>query len=100
MHAATTKIPHLLNEKDLLENPEWNVGFYLQLMIYLQWMLYDRDGRKTLKYTKNEYENQGKIPRLVDLPSPRLWNGGLLFSGVRKHRKQAGTTQGGRGILA
>ena len=29
-------------------------------MIYLQWILYDGDGRKTPKYTKNEYENKGK----------------------------------------
>ena len=26
-----------------------------------------------------------KIPRLVALPSPRLRNGGRLFSDVRKH---------------
>ena len=36
-------------------------------MIYLQWTLYGGNGRKTPKYTKNEYENQGKIP--VWLPS-------------------------------
>ena len=39
-------------------------------------------------------ENQGKFPHLVALPSRRL------FSGVRKHQKQAGPTLDGRGILA
>ena len=67
-------------------------------MVYLQEM-YDRDGRKTPKYNKAKYETKGKIPRLVALPFSRLRNGGRLFSGVRKHRKQAGPTQGGRGIL-
>ncbi len=52
MRTATTKIPHLLYEKYLLKNPEWNVGLYLQLMIYLQLILYDEDGRKTPKYIK------------------------------------------------
>ena len=32
-------------------------------------MLYNGNGRKTPKY-KNECQNQGKIPRLVALPSP------------------------------
>ena len=37
-------------------------------MIYLlRNVIYDGDGRKTTKY-KNEYENQGKIPRLFSLP--------------------------------
>ena len=45
--------------------------------------------------------NQRKdFPRLVAFPSPRLQNGGRLFSGVRKHRKQVGPTLGGRGTLA
>ena len=50
-------------------------------------MLYDGDGRKTPKYTKNEYENQGKISRLVALPSPCL-------------RNESRPTLNGRGILA
>ena len=62
-------------------------------MIYLQKMLYDGDGRKTPKY-KNE--NKEKILRLVTLPSPRLQNAGRLFSGARKHRKQAGPTLSSR----
>ena len=49
-------------------------------------VIYDEDGRKTPKY-KRENEKQGKIPRLVALPSPRLRNGGLPFSGVRKTPK-------------
>ena len=39
------------------------------------------------------------IPRLVALPSARRKNGGRLFSGVRKHRKQGGPTLGGTGVL-
>ena len=58
-------------------------------MIYLQKMLYDGDGRKTPKY-KNE--NKEKILHLVTLLSSRLQNGGQLFSGAQKHRKQAGST--------
>ena len=50
-------------------------------------------GEKT-QITKRR--NQGKdFPRLVALPSHRLRNGGKLFSGVRKHRKQAEPTLGG-----
>ena len=60
MRAAATKIPHLLYEKDLLKNTEWNLWFYLQLMIYLQWILYDGNGRNPPKYTKNEYDKQRK----------------------------------------
>ena len=57
MRAATTKIPHLLYEKDLLKNPEGDVWLYLQIMIYLQWIcmvgmgekprnMYKRNARK------------------------------------------------------
>ena len=61
-------------------------------------MLYDGDGRKPPKYTKDETKE--KIPRLVNLPphpNPIYEVGGRLFSGVRKHRKQAGSTLSGRG---
>ena len=58
--------------------------------------VYDGDGRKN-KQKKNEKQNQGKdFPRLVVLPSLRLRNRGRLFFGVRKHRKQARPTLGGR----
>ena len=60
-------------------------------------MLYDGEGRKTPKYTKDETKE--KIPRLVALPIPRLRSGGRLFSSARKHRKQAGPTLSGRGFL-
>ena len=60
-------------------------------------MLYDGDGRKPPKYTKDETKE--KIPRLVAFPSPRLRSGGRLFSGVWKHRNQAGPTLNGRGFL-
>ena len=63
-------------KKDLLKNPEWNVGLYLQLMIYLQLILYDGDGRKTPKYIKNEYEYKGKNSQFGCPPAPRLRNGG------------------------
>ena len=43
-----------------------------------------------------ERKTKEKIPRLVALPSPRLRDGGRLFSGVRK---QAGPTLGGTGAL-
>ena len=59
--------------------------------------LYAGDGRKTPKYVQNE--NQGKILRLVALPSPLYEDGGRLFSGVRKKPKQTGPTLGGTGIL-
>ena len=54
-------------------------------------------GEKTRNTNKRKSETKEKIPRLVALPSPRLRNGGRLFSGVRKHRKQARPTLGGRG---
>ena len=60
-------------------------------------MSYDGDGRKTPKYTIDETKEQN--PCLVALSSPRLRNGGQLFSGVWKHQKQAGPTLIGRGFL-
>ena len=60
--------------------------------------IYDGNGRKTPKYVQTKTKE--KIPHLVALPYPRLRkNGGRLFSGVRKHRKQAGPTLGGTGSL-
>ena len=44
IHSATTKIPHLLYEKDLPKTPNL---IYLQFMIYLQGISYDGNGRKT-----------------------------------------------------
>ena len=59
-------------------------------MILFTMNMYDRDRRK-----KPKKRNHGKdFPRLVALPSPRQRNGGRLFSGVRKHRKQAEPTLG------
>ena len=49
---------------------------------------------------KNGYENQGKIACLIALPSPSQRYGGRLFSGVRKHQKQAGPILCRREILA
>ena len=60
--------------------------------------IYDGNGRKTPKYVQKKTKE--KIPRLVALPSPPVYeNGSRLFSGVRKHRKQAGPTLGGTGAL-
>ena len=90
MRAATTKIPHLLYEKDLLKTPK--VMYDLFTM-----HVYDGDGRKTPKYTKRKPRKKFT----VWLPShpPVYENGGRLFSGVRKHRKQARPTVGGMGAL-
>ena len=54
-------------------------------------------GEKNSK-TKKNGRNKGKIPHLVALPSSTK-SGGQLISGVRKHRKQAGPTLGGTGVL-
>ena len=62
-------------------------------------VIYDGDGRKKTRNAKEKTNNKETITRLVALPSPRLRNGGRLFSGVWKHQKQAGPTLSGRGIL-
>ena len=95
MRAATTKIPHLLYEKDLLKKPEYNVWFYLKFMIYLQWKSW-WEWEKKLKYNKTKSETKEKNFPVWLPPPPRLRNGGRLFSGVRK---QAGPTLGGLGVL-
>ena len=61
-------------------------------------MLYDGDGRKTSKYTKDETKEKN-FPFSCSPTHPRLRSGGRLFSGVRKHRKQAGPTLSRRGFL-
>ena len=50
---------------------------------------------RNIQKTKQREKN----PRLVAFPSPLLRSGGQLFSGVPKHRKQAGPTLSGRGFL-
>ena len=56
---------------------------------------------KNPKYNKTKKRNQGKdFPRLVALLSPCLRSGGRLFASVRKYRKQAEPTLGGRGTQA
>ena len=60
----------------------------------------DGNGRKTPKYTKIHKEKQiKKFPVWLPSHSPVCKNGGRLFSGVRKNRKQAGPTRAGTGIL-
>ena len=64
--------------------------------------VYDGNGRKTSKYTKNikGEKNKGKKKSpFVALPSPRLKRWRPTVFGVRKHRKQAGPTLGGAGTL-
>ena len=69
--------------------------------IYNLWFftmkMYDGDGRENPE-TKKE-ETKEKIPRWLPSPPPVYENRSRLFSGVRKHRKQAGPTLGGAGIL-
>ena len=72
--------------------PESDVWFYLQYMIYLQWIWWEWEKNPEI-YTN---EKQGKITRLVALPSPVYKIKGRLFSG-RKNRKQAGPTLSGTG---
>ena len=71
--------------------------FIYSFLIFFQWIYMLRMGEKprNMYYTKNKE----KFP--VWLPShlPVYENGGRLFSGIRKHRKQAGPTLGGTGIL-
>ena len=56
---------------------------------------YDGDGRKTPKYI----QKQGKIPRLVALPSPPSIKLEVDCFLGRKIRKQVGPALGGAGIL-
>ena len=53
MRAATTKIPHLLYEKDLLKTP-------IEMCDFIYNDLYDGDERKTPKYTKIQEQKQRK----------------------------------------
>ena len=59
--------------------------------------LYDGNGRKTPKYVQTKTKE--KFPVWLPSHPPVYENGGRLFSDVRKHRKQAGPTLGGTGIL-
>ena len=59
--------------------------------------LYAGDGRKTPKYVQTKTKE--KFPVWLPSHPPVYENRGRLFSGVRKHRKQAGPTLGGTGIL-
>ena len=60
--------------------------------------MYDGDGREN---PENEKRTKPRKTFPVWLPShpPVYENRGRLFSGVRKHRKQAGPTLGVTGIL-
>ena len=94
MHAATTKIPHLLHEKSYL-TPESDAWFYLQCMIFYNG--YDGSGRKN---PKNIYTRTTRKKSPVWFPShpPSIKLEADCFPG-RKYRKQAGPTLRGAGIL-
>ena len=70
-------------------------------LIYSLWFIYNEyiwwEWEKNPEIYTNE--NQEKVPRLVVSHPPVYENGGRLFSGVRKHRKQAGPALGGTGSL-
>ena len=54
-------------------------------------------GEKTPKYVQTK--NKENFPVWLTSRPPVYVNGGRLFSGVRKHLKQTGSTLGGIGIL-
>ena len=56
----------------------------------------EKKNKQTPKYKKRK---QGKNSLFGYPPIHRLRNGDRLFSGARKHRKQAGPTLKGRGFL-
>ena len=80
MHAATTKIPHLLYEKVLLKTRKWCMILFT-IFVFLQWIWWEWEKKTRKIYI---HEKQGKIPRLVTLPSPVYKIGGRLFSGPKK----------------
>ena len=59
--------------------------------------LYDGNVRKPPKYVQTK--NKEKFPVWLPSHPPVYENGGRLFFGVRKNRKQAGPSLGGTGIL-
>ena len=96
MRAATTKIQHLLYEKDLLKTLKVMYDFFTIYDLFTM-NIYDGDKRKTSKYIK--WKPRKKFPVWLPSHPPVYENGGWLFSGVRKHWKQAGLTLGGMGTL-
>ena len=97
MRAATTKIPHLLYEKETyLKAPKVMNDFIYDLFTMT---LYDGIRRKTPKYI--QCENKGKIPRLVALPSPpsTKWRPTVFQCPKTLKKKKAEPTLAGRGIL-
>ena len=62
--------------------------------------LYDGYGRETPKYTKiRKRKQRKKFPVWLLCHPPSTKMEADCFSGVRKHRKQAGPTLGGMGVL-
>ena len=76
--------------------PESGVWFYLQYMVYLQWIWWEWE-KKTRKYIY--MKKQGKNSPFGCPPiTPYIKLEADCFP-VRKNRKQAGPTLGGTGIL-
>ena len=71
--------------------------FIYNFVIFLQWICMLGMGEKP----RNMYntKNKEKFPVWLPFHPPVYENGGQLFSGVRKDRKQTGPTLGGTGIL-
>ena len=96
MRAAVTKIPHLLNEEDLLKTRKWC------MILFTIYGLFTMDMMGMGEKPRNIYTRKTRRKLPVWLPShPHVYKiGGRLFSRCpKKHRKQAGPTQGGTGIL-
>ena len=65
MRTATTKIPHLLYEKDLLKTPKWRMILFTICDLFTM-NVYDEDWRKNPKYIQSE--NHGKNSLFGCLP--------------------------------
>ena len=61
-------------------------------LIHNWWFIWWEWEKNPEIYKNTKTKTKEKIPRLVALPSP-------IYKNVRKHRKQAGPTLGGAGIL-
>ena len=95
MHAATTKIPHLLYEKVLLKTRKWCMILFT-MYDFLQWIWWEWEKKPRKTYI---HKKQGKNPPFGFPPiPPSIKLEADCFPG-RKYRKQAGPTLGGAGIL-
>ena len=94
MHAADTKIPHLVSEEDLLKTRKWcMILFTIYDLFTMDMMGMGENPRNiyTLKTRKNSPFGCPPIPPSIKLEAD-------CFPG-RKNQKQARPTLGGTGIL-